>query len=85
MGRVSASRNGRAVQQSVETSVYLNEMFRPDPKGAHSVEETIAKLSDVLAEVPPDSPRAQRLVGLIRRLREGGEFRAVSVTGVARG
>lgn len=47
-------------------------MFRPDPNGEHSVEEVIAKLTDILADVPDDSPRAQKLAQLIRELREIG-------------
>jgi len=50
-------------------------MFRPDPNGAHSVEEVIAKLTDALTDVPPDSPRAQKLAEMIRGLREIGKER----------
>jgi hypothetical protein len=46
-------------------------MFRPDPNGAHPVDDVIAKLTDVLADVPPDSPRAQKLAAMIRGLRQG--------------
>ena len=46
-------------------------MFRPDPNGGRSVDEVIAKLSDVLANVRPGDPLAQRLTEMIRRLRDG--------------
>jgi hypothetical protein len=34
-------------------------MFRPDPSGPHTVKEAVAKLTEMLKEFPPDSPRAQ--------------------------
>ncbi len=43
-------------------------MFRPDPNSAHSVEQVIAKLTDILTDVPHDSPRAQKLAEMIRGL-----------------
>jgi hypothetical protein len=48
-------------------------MFRPDPNGPHTVEETVAKLTEMLKELPPDSPRAEQLVVTIRRLQNGAE------------
>ena len=54
-------------------TVLTHEMFRPDPNGEHSVEEIIAKLRDVLAGEPPDTPRARRLAEMIRDLRERGK------------
>jgi len=45
-------------------------MFRPDPNGTHSLEEIIAKLTEVLKDVPPDSSRAQKLADMIDRLLE---------------
>jgi hypothetical protein len=45
-------------------------MFRPDPNGAHSVEQVIAKLTDILTDVPHDSPRAQKLAEMIRGLED---------------
>jgi hypothetical protein len=59
-----------SVQQNPETSVYQTEMFRLDPSGEHSVEEVIAKLTDILADLPPDSPRASKLAEMIRVLRK---------------
>ena len=44
-------------------------MFRPDPSGRLSVERVIADLMALLADVPPDSPRALKLVEIIRGLR----------------
>jgi len=44
-------------------------MFRPDPNSAHSVEQVIAKLTDILTDVPHDSPRAQKLAEMIRGLQ----------------
>ncbi len=46
------------MQQDREASVYLywtdprREMFRPDPDAEHSVEDVIAKLTEVLVGVP---------------------------------
>jgi hypothetical protein len=45
-------------------------MFRPDPNGGRSVDEVVAKLSDVLAGVRPSDPLAQKLTEMIRRLRD---------------
>jgi predicted ATP-grasp superfamily ATP-dependent carboligase len=45
-------------------------MFRPDPNGERSVDEVIAKLTGVLVDVPPDSPRAEKLTEMIRRLQQ---------------
>jgi hypothetical protein len=47
-------------------------MFRPDPNGA-SVEQVIGKLTDILMEVPHDSPRAKKLAEMIRGLQEIGK------------
>ena len=59
-------------------------MFRPDPNGEHSVEEVIAKLTDILTDVPLDSPRAQKLAEMIRGLRETGkEHRTISAASAA--
>ena len=44
-------------------------MFRPDPRGELSVDEVIADLTALLANVPPDTPRAQKLAEIIRGLR----------------
>jgi hypothetical protein len=44
-------------------------MFRPDPNGHHTVDEAVAKLTEKLKELSPDSPRAQQLAGTIRRLQ----------------
>jgi len=44
-------------------------MFRPDPNGELSVDEAIADLMALLADAPPDSPRAQKLAEIIRGLR----------------
>ena len=44
-------------------------MFHPDPNGELSVDEAIADLIRLLANVPPDSPRAQKLTEIIRGLR----------------
>jgi hypothetical protein len=44
-------------------------MFRPDPRGELSVDEAIADLTALLAEVPPESPRALKLADIIRGLR----------------
>jgi hypothetical protein len=44
-------------------------MFRPDPSGELSVEEAIAHLTALLAEIPPDNPRALKLAEIIRGLR----------------
>ena len=45
-------------------------MFHPDPNGEHSVEEVIAKLTEVLVGVPHDSPRARKLAEMIGGLNE---------------
>jgi hypothetical protein len=44
-------------------------MFRPDPSGELSVDEVVADLTALLADVPPDSPRALKLAEIIRGLR----------------
>ena len=44
-------------------------MFRPDPKGPHTIKETVARLIDMMKELPPDSPRARQLAGTINRLQ----------------
>jgi predicted ATP-grasp superfamily ATP-dependent carboligase len=56
-------------------------MFRPDPNGEHSVEEIIAKLSDTLADIPPDNPRAQKLAELIRGLQESRREQSAAKAG----
>lgn len=48
-------------------------MFRPDPNGEHSVEDIIAKLTGILADVPADSPRARKIAEMIRGLRQFGK------------
>jgi hypothetical protein len=60
---------GELVQQNRETSVYQTEMFRPDPN-TELVDEAIAKLTEVLTDVPPGSPRARKLTETIRGLQE---------------
>src|SRR5580692_2174636 len=45
------------------------EMFRPDPSGELSVDEAIADLARLMADIPPDSPRALKLAEIIRGLR----------------
>ena len=50
-------------------------MFRPDPNAEHSVEDVIAKLTELLAGVPHDSLRAQKLAEMIRGLRAAGTER----------
>jgi hypothetical protein len=44
-------------------------MFHPYPN-AELVDEAIAKLTEVLADVPAGSPRARKLSDLIRGLQE---------------
>ena len=44
-------------------------MFRPDPNGELSVDEVIADLTALLADAPPDSPRALKLAEIIHGLR----------------
>jgi hypothetical protein len=53
-------------------------MFRPDPNGELSVDEVIADLTALLADVPPDSPRALKLAEFIRGLRGRGQRRAAA-------
>jgi len=71
-----APKSGWSVQQNYEATVFPLEvgekaaMFRPDPNGLHSRQEVIAKLTEVLQELPSDSPRAERLVEMIRKLQE---------------
>ena len=78
------------LQQNPNASVYFywtdprREMFRPDPDAEHSVEDVIAKLTEVLAGVPHDSPRAQKLAEMIRGLRVAdSEHRAGSAAPLA--
>jgi hypothetical protein len=47
----------------------LIEMFPSDPDGTRS-DEVIAKLTDLLARVLPDSPEAHKIAEMIRQLRE---------------
>ena len=49
------------------------DMFRPDPRGPYTIKETVAKLIDMMKEVPPDSPRAKQLAGTIHRLQNLSE------------
>jgi hypothetical protein len=51
-------------------------MFRPDPHGELAVDEVIADLTALLAEVPSDSPRALKLAEIIRGLRGQDESEA---------
>ena len=44
-------------------------MFRPDPRGALSVDEAVADLMALLAKVPPESQQALKLAEIIRGLR----------------
>jgi hypothetical protein len=44
-------------------------MFHPDPNGELSVDEVIADLTALLADIPPDSPRALKLTEIIQGLR----------------
>ena len=44
-------------------------MFRPDPRGELSVDEAIADLTALLADVPPDTRRARKLAEIIRGLQ----------------
>ena len=59
-----AARRASSMQQHQKASVLLildlSGMFRPDPHGEHSVEDVIAKLTDVLKDVPDDASRATR-------------------------
>ena len=48
-------------------------MFRPDPNGELSVDEVIADLTALLADVPPDSSRAAKLAEIIRGLQGGDD------------
>ena len=70
------------VQRSVPAYVLIQNtfmrasMFRPDPNGPHSVADVITRLADTMRELPPDSPRAEELAEMIRRLR--GEAAAKS-------
>jgi len=50
-------------------------MFRPDPNAEHSVEDVIARLTQLLAGLPHDSLRAQKLAEMIRGLRAVGSER----------
>ena len=45
-------------------------MFRPDPNGPHSVEQVIAKLTEILEGLPADSPRAEKVAEMIRGLKK---------------
>ena len=44
-------------------------MFRPDPRSEHTVDEAITKLTEMMNELPNDSPRAKQLAETIRRLQ----------------
>lgn len=44
-------------------------MFRPDPSGELSIDEVIADLTALIADIPPDSPRALKLAEIIRGLQ----------------
>jgi hypothetical protein len=59
-------------------------MFRPDPNAEHSIEDVIAKLTDILTGVPQGSPRARKLAEMIRGLRETAKgHRALSANRAA--
>jgi hypothetical protein len=45
-------------------------MVRLDPEGERSAEQVIAKLTDILADVPVDSDRAKKLAEMIRGLEK---------------
>ena len=45
-------------------------MFRPDPNGPHSVEQVVAKLTEILKGLPSDSLRAEKVAELIRGLKK---------------
>ena len=53
-------------------------MFHPDPKGLHTVEELIAKLTDIKRELPANNPRATHLTETIRRLQTSQARRPAS-------
>jgi hypothetical protein len=59
----------RAVRLYTEHCQVERAMFCPDPNGPHTIKETVAKLIDMMKEVPPDSPRAKQLAGTIYRLQ----------------
>jgi len=44
-------------------------MFRPDPNGDLFIDEAVADLTALLADVPQGSLRALKLAEIIRRLR----------------
>ena len=58
-------------------------MFRPDPHGELSIDEVVADLTALLAEIPPDSPRALKLVEIIRRLRSQDDSDAQQLAGTS--
>jgi hypothetical protein len=44
--------------------------FRPDPKGARSIEEAISDLAGIAGKLIPTEPRAVRIAEMIRGLQE---------------
>jgi hypothetical protein len=44
--------------------------FRPDPKGARSIDEAITDLAGIAGKLLPTEPRAIRIAEMIRSLQE---------------
>jgi hypothetical protein len=44
--------------------------FRPDPRGARSIDEAIADLAGIAGKLFPTEPRAIRIAEMIRGLQE---------------
>ena len=44
--------------------------FRPDPKGARSIDEAIADLAGIAGKLFPTEPRAIRIAEMIRSLQQ---------------
>ena len=44
--------------------------FRPDPKGARSIDQAIADLAVIVEKLIPTDPRALRIAEMIRGLQE---------------
>ena len=53
----------RAVRLYTEHCQVERAMFCPDPNGPHTIKETVAKLIDMMKEVPPDSPERSNWLG----------------------
>jgi hypothetical protein len=43
--------------------------------GEHSADQVIGKLTDILADIPADSPRALKLAEMIRGLQKSASWR----------